>query len=135
MLRDGNYVAWFRTPRGQGTGLVRLAEGKISGGDTVITYGGSYEVDGDQFRATLTTKRHAAGQPSVFGVDEVELKLVGRCRGAIATCSGTLDAVPGMTFEATLILSRDQSLVSGVSRAPSKFDASKLPRLPGHRLR
>jgi len=29
MLRDGKYAAWFRTPRGQGTGVVDLTEGRI----------------------------------------------------------------------------------------------------------
>ena len=43
MVKDGNYVVWFRTPRGQGTGHVHLSEGKISGGDAFITYCGSYE--------------------------------------------------------------------------------------------
>ncbi|MGY4373287.1 hypothetical protein ACVWZ3_000926 [Bradyrhizobium sp. i1.3.6] len=41
MLRDGKYAAWFRTPRGQGTGIVDLAEGRISGRDSFFTYGGS----------------------------------------------------------------------------------------------
>jgi len=72
MLKDGTYSAWFKTPRGQGTGLAHLRDGRISGGDTVISYGGTYEVDGDRFVATLTTRRHAAGQPSVFGIDEVD---------------------------------------------------------------
>lgn len=111
---------------GAGAGLVRLSEGRISGGDTVITCGGWYEVNGDRFTATLTTKRHPAAQASVFGIDED--KLVGRCRGAIATCSSTLDAVPGMVFEATLILSQSQSQESRASRTRGEFDASKLPK-------
>lgn len=74
MLKDGHYIAWFRTERGQGTGRVLLKDGKISGGDTVITYGGTYQVDGSRFTAVLTTYRHKAGQPSVFGIDEVEIK-------------------------------------------------------------
>jgi hypothetical protein len=56
MLKDGHYMAWFKTERGQGTGRVLLRDGKISGGDTVITYGGSYQVDGSRFTATLTTQ-------------------------------------------------------------------------------
>ncbi len=130
MLKDGIYSAWFRTAKGQGTGIVHLANGRISGGDTVITYGGSYEVDGNRFMATLTTKRHAAGQPSVFGIDEVELKLTGRLKGTIATCSGTVDEVPGMVFEATLILSQGPGPPTETRRMPTAFDADRLPRLP-----
>ncbi|KRR29623.1 GrlR family regulatory protein [Bradyrhizobium retamae] len=130
MLKDGTYSAWFKTPRGQGTGLANLRDGRISGGDTVISYGGTYEVDGDRFVATLTTRRHAAGQPSVIGIDEVELRLTGTSQGTIATCSGTVDEVPGMVFEATLILSQDPPPPTETRRMPTAFDADKLPRLP-----
>ncbi len=109
MLRDGKYAAWYRTPLGAGTGVVHLVDGKISGGDTVITYGGSYAVDGDLFTATLTTSRHAPGQPSVFGVDEVEVQLAGRCSGAIASCSGSARQAPGLLFEVTLILNQEHA--------------------------
>lgn len=128
MLKDGKYAAWFRTSRGEGTGIVCLAHGKISGGDTVIAYGGTYQVHGDQFVATLTTRRHAAGQPSVFGLDEVELRLTGTSRGTFATCSGTVDEVPAMVFEAILILSQDPP-----PRMPTAFNTDKLPRLPLHK--
>jgi hypothetical protein len=135
MLRDGKYLAWFRTARGEGTGIVHLCNGRIAGGDAVITYGGTYEVDGDRFVATLTSRRHAAGQPSVFGVDEVELKLTGRSNGTIATCSGAVDEVPGMVFEATLILSQDPPPQTEKLRRPIAFNADKLPKLPHARGR
>lgn len=106
MVKDGNYVVWFRAPRGQGTGHVHLSEGKISGGDAFINYGGSYEVDEDRFTATIKTKRHTAGQPTVFGIDEVELKLAGIWKDTMAICSGSVEQIPGMVFEATLIFSR-----------------------------
>jgi hypothetical protein len=40
MLRNGSYSAWFRTPQGEGTGIVVLNDGKMTGGDTVIAYTG-----------------------------------------------------------------------------------------------
>ena len=61
MLRDGKYAAWFRTSRGQGTGIVDLAEGRISGRDSFFTYSGSYRVDERHFSAVLTVNRHADG--------------------------------------------------------------------------
>jgi hypothetical protein len=84
---------------------VHLVNGKISGGDSIFTYGGSYEVDEDRFTATLTTRRHAAGPPTVFGVDEVEAKLEGKFNDKMALCSGTAEQAPGVVFEATLFLS------------------------------
>ncbi len=108
MLRNGTYAAWYRTPLGAGTGIVRLADGKISGGDLFITYGGSYEVDGDLFTATLTTKRHAPGEPTVFGVDEVDVQLAGRCSGTVASCAGAARQAPDLHFEVTLIFDQEQ---------------------------
>src|ERR1700756_3329178 len=89
MLKDGKYAAWFRTSRGEGTGIVHLENGKISGGDSIVAYGGSYEIDEDRFTATLTTRRHSAGPPTVFGIDEVEITLTGTFNGRMASCSGT----------------------------------------------
>jgi hypothetical protein len=134
MLKDGTYAAWFKTPLREGAGIVHFADGKIWGGDSIISYSGSYEVDGDRFTATVTTKRHSAGHATVFGagIDEVELKLVGTSNGKIASCSGTAAAAPGMAFEATLILCEDQPPVSDA--APTATKTSKLPKLP-QRLR
>ena len=80
---------------------------QISGGDSFFTYSGSYEVDDDRFTAALTTTRHAAGPPTLFGLDEVEVKLAGRFKGRLASCSGTAKQAPGLPFEATLIASED----------------------------
>lgn len=100
----------------------------------MIAYGGIYQVDGDRFVATLTTRRNAAGQPSVFGIDEVELRLTGTSRDTIATCSGTVHEVPGMVFEAILILIQDPPPQTETRRTPTAFSADKLPRLPQHSL-
>jgi hypothetical protein len=126
VLKDGKYAAWFRTSRGEGTGIVHLANGKISGGDSMFAYSGSYQVDDDRITATLTTRRHAAGP--LFGIDEVQVKLTGRFNGMMASCSGTAEQAPGMVFEATLFLGQDQSPVSDRKRAAVKFDAGKLPK-------
>jgi hypothetical protein len=127
MLKDGKYAAWFRTSRGEGTGIVHLANGKISGGDSIFTYGGSYEIHDNRFTATLTTKRHAAGPSTVFGIDEVEVKLTGTFKGMMASCSGAAEQAPGVVFEATLFLSQDQPPVSDTKRAAPNFSADKLP--------
>jgi len=121
MHRDGRYAVWFRTSRGEGTGIVHLADGIISGGDSFFTYSGSYETDDDRFTAALTITKHAAGPPTLFGLDEVELKLAGKFNGRLASCSGAARQAPGLPFEATLIPSED------VSPAPERNRAGKLP--------
>ena len=133
MLKDGKYNAWFRTSRGEGTGIVHLANGQISGGDSIFSYSGSYEVDEDRFTAALTTRRHGAGPTTVLGADEVEVKLVGKFNGTTASCSGTAEQAPGMVFEATLFLSQDPPPPS--DRKPLNFNASKLPQSSESRSR
>lgn len=127
MLRDGKYAAWFRTPRGQGTGLVDLTGGRILGCDSFFTYGGSYRVDEERFSAVLTVNRHADGPPSVFGPDEVEVNLSGVCNGLVATCSGTAREVPDVKFEATLIYSQEDA-PAATRGAVVKLNADKLPK-------
>ncbi|SFI09490.1 hypothetical protein [Bradyrhizobium sp. Gha] len=128
MLRDGKYAAWFRTQRGQGTGLVELLDGRISGRDGFFTYGGSYQVDQQRFTAVLTVKRHAEGNTSVFGPDEVEARLSGQCNGAVATCWGTAREAPDVRFECTLIYSQDDSVAADAKCAAVKLNADKLPK-------
>jgi len=127
MIRDGQYAAWFRTSLGEGTGLVQLANGRISGGDCFFTYGGSYEADNDRFTAVLTTQRHAAGPLTVFGLEEVEVKLAGKIQGTTAWCTGIADQAPGVTFEATLFLGQDASPGPNGKRTPSIPKVNRLP--------
>ncbi len=128
MLRDGKYAAWFRTARGQGTGVVDLTEGRILGSDSFFTYGGSYRVDEERFSAVLTVNRHADGPPSVFGPDEVEVNLLGVCNGLVATCSGTAKEAPDVKFEATLIYSQEDAPAADARCAVVKLNADKLPK-------
>lgn len=128
MLKDGRYAAWFRTSRGQGTGVVDLNEGRISGSDSFFTYGGSYCIEEERFSAVLTVRRHADGQPSVFGLDEAEVYLSGVCNGLVATCSGAAREAPDVRFEATLIYSQEDAPVAEARLAVVKLKADKLPR-------
>jgi len=135
MFRDGTYTAWFRTARGQGTAIVHLAGGRISGGDSFFNYGGTYEIAGEHFSATLTTKRFADGPTTVFGLDEVEVKLAGVFKGAIASCTGTSAQAPDLPFEATLFLGLDQPSPQAAPRATSPRSIAKLPRANSDRYR
>ncbi len=105
MLKDGKYSVWFRTPLAEGTGVVVLIpNGRLSGGDTVLSYTGHWRTDGEQFEATVFTARHSPGPPSVFGVDVLDITLTGRSDGGVtASCKGTAKQAPGLTFEATLV--------------------------------
>ena len=70
----------------------------------MLGYRGSFEEDGDQFKANVSTWRHTAGEPSVFGLDEVDIVLEGKSTAGItASCSGFAQQLPLLPFEATLI--------------------------------
>ncbi len=107
MLTNGKYSVWFRTALGEGTGIVVLEDGQLSGGDTVIAYAGSYRQAGAEFSADIAIKRHSPGQLSEFGIDDVDIRLTGRSTGTTASCRGKSRQAPGMTFEATMIRMAD----------------------------
>ena len=105
MLRDGKYSVWMRTPLAEGMGVVVLApDGKLSGGDTIMSYTGHWRTDGEQFEATLFATRHSPG-PGAFGeVDVLDITLTGRSNGGVtASCKGTAKQAPGLTLDATLV--------------------------------
>jgi hypothetical protein len=87
-----------------------LSDGKVTGGDNVSAYTGSYVVDGNKFTASIASRRHTPGQPSVFGIDNVDLTLTGKSTPTTASCTGTAKQAPGLTFEATLIRIADQPI-------------------------
>ncbi len=132
MLKDGTYAAWFKTPSGQGTGIVHVAHGKIWGRDGIMTYDGTCEVDGNRFTATVVTKRHSAGLPTVFGDDqELELKLEGTCAGKVVSYTGTSEQFPGVLLEGMLIFSEQQGPRATEPRErTAEFALARLPKLP-----
>jgi hypothetical protein len=107
MLRNGNYSAWYRTPLREGTGVIELNDGKLTGGDTVIAYSGTYFQNGDKFSASITARRHKQGQPSVFGIDNFDLTVTGTSTLTTASCTGTAKQAPELAFEAVLIRMAD----------------------------
>jgi hypothetical protein len=102
LLKNGKYSAWFRTSLGEATGVVMLQDGKLTGGDTLIAYRGSYSQTEDEFTADIAIHQHS-GQLSVFGFDNVDLTLVGKSTRTMASCHGTSLQATGMTFEAIII--------------------------------
>jgi hypothetical protein len=130
MLRDGTYAAWFTTPLSQGTGIAHVADGKIWGRDSVMTYNGSCEIDGDRFVAVVTTTRHTDGHDTVFGVDHRILRLEGQFVGNIGKYIATADEVPGMILEGTLIRSEPEQPAPAPSGPLPPFNFDKLPKLP-----
>ena len=130
MLKNGTYAAWFKTPIRHGTGIVHVLDGKIWGRDAVMTYDGNCELEGDRFTATVTTKKHTEGAPTVFGDDrELTLKLEGTFAGRIGRYVGTAEQFAGVLLEGTLILHESTAAAEPDFSMP-RFDPNRLPKLP-----
>jgi hypothetical protein len=80
-MRNGLYMVQFQTPSGAGAGVVTLCDGKIGGGDGVLYYTGTYNEADNKFTAEVLTGRHTAGALSVFGGDNLHIKLSGTTQG------------------------------------------------------
>lgn len=128
MLREGEYVAWFRTALGSGTGRVRIQGGKFLGSDSAIAYSGSYVEDGDRFTAMLRTRRHTAGPETMVGADEVEITLQGSSKGEIAYCSGSVAGSPEMKVDVTLIPMRPAEVRTPIHGAED-LHPERLPQI------
>jgi hypothetical protein len=120
MIENGEYAAWYKTPRGEGTGIIVLADGKLTGSDAVLAYSGSYQVDGDHISAVVTTGRHSPGQSSLFGIDDIELEVKGQLIGNTVACSGRARHAPEVPFHVTLIrVQAQRSPGTGAKRNPA----------------
>jgi hypothetical protein len=109
LITQGKYSVWFKTPIGEGAGVVEFGpNGKLSGGDTTFSYAGDWEQDGKRFKATLSAKRTLPGPPGVFGMDELDIIVAGYSDGdASASCTGFAKQSPGLSLEVTLVRLRD----------------------------
>jgi hypothetical protein len=105
LIIEGKYSIWFRTPVGEGAGVVEFgADGKLSGGDATFSYSGDWLQNGDRFEAALSARRIAPGPPGVFGMDEIDIAVTGQSNaGTTASCTGFAKQAPGLKLEVTLI--------------------------------
>jgi hypothetical protein len=110
LITEGQYSIWFKTPIGEGAGVVDFGpDGELSGGDTTFSYVGNWEQDGERFKATLSAKRIEPGPPGVFGLDEIDITVTGRSDGnGTASCTGFAKQSPGLNLKVTLIRMRDE---------------------------
>jgi T3SS negative regulator,GrlR len=112
MLQNGSYKVEFQTPLGAGSGVVFHQNGEVHGGDATMLYIGTMaEKDGEIVaEIEATTHTRVPGVTSVFGLDHVNIKLVGNSQGdSGATLTGRAKEAPGVDFRARLSLIRKLS--------------------------
>ena len=129
MLKNGTYSSWFKTPLNQGTGVLQLTDGKITGGDSIVTYTGTYVIRGDRITGVLQTKRQTKGHATVFGIDDLTLRFKGTCDGKIAKYTAVADEAPGVELVGTLIFQEPEPEAPKPRRI-KPADPARLSRLP-----
>jgi hypothetical protein len=105
LITQGRYSVWFKTPIGEGAGVVEFGpDGKLGGGDTTFSYVGNWTQEGERFKAAIFAKRIASGPPGVFGIDEIDIVVAGQSDGGVsASCTGFAKQSPGLKLEVVLI--------------------------------
>jgi hypothetical protein len=109
LIIEGKYSVWFKTPVGEGAGVVEFGpNGKLSGGDTTYSYIGNWTQEGERFKAAVCASRIAPGPPGVFGMDEIDITLTSHSDDGVSiSCIGFAKQSPGLPLEVTLIRIRD----------------------------
>ncbi len=101
-MQDGLYKAAFKTPIGEGYGVVTLSGGTLRGGDSMMYYVGTYSESGGQFTASVDVDKHSnvPGMISTFGPGNNN----GQSTDDSATAKGSSPQAPGVGF--SLVLTR-----------------------------
>ena len=88
---NGTYTAHFESSLGSfGDGVVTVHGTRISGGDSMYRYSGTFTEAGEMVRARIAVRHYAGTPSSVFGpLKAFNLDL----RGAIRNGAGRLDGV------------------------------------------
>lgn len=107
-MQDGLYKATFKTPIGEGYGVVTLSGGTLRGGDSMMYYVGTYSENGGQFTASVGVDKHSnvPGMISTFGPgnNRVHIDISGQSTDDSATAKGSSPQAPGVGF--SLVLTR-----------------------------
>ncbi|MGA2491513.1 MAG: GrlR family regulatory protein [Roseiarcus sp.] len=103
-MRNGLYKVTFQTPLGSGAGVVVLNDGRLLGGDSSISYVGSYRQDGHTFSALVDTTMHTSvpGMFNVLGTPNAKVSLSGTVSNDHAEMTGNTLNAPSAVLQATL---------------------------------
>lgn len=102
MLGDGQYSARFWFGADECFGLIELSEGRLGGGDTVLSYFGTFAQDGRAFHGIISTGRHSSGPVPLFGLDRFDAEIVGTSQGETCIGTTTVEQLPGKVFSLTM---------------------------------
>jgi len=105
MMESGLYIAKFRTPLDDSSGVIVINDHDVLGGDSSMFYTGSVSGEGGNLKATLRVRQHDERSISVFGeYKDFTLTLTGRQQGNAYVFEGRADRIPSLRFTAELKL-------------------------------
>lgn len=103
-MKDGLYIAQFRTPLDEAAGVIVIAGDRVLGGDGGMYYAGEVSGEDDRIEVQMTVRKHNETAQSVFGdFDAFKLTLTGRRNADSYEFQGRADAAPSMKFTALLV--------------------------------
>lgn len=105
-MKDGLYRVQFRTPLGEGAGVLVVRGEELQGGDSTMYYVGTHKSEGARLTASVRAMQHTdePDRASVFGVPEVTIALSGTVNGGRAKLTGGAKEAPGLSFTAELTM-------------------------------
>lgn len=103
-MRDGLYVAHFKTPLASGSGVVLINGSSIAGGDSITYYVGTLKEDSGRVTGNLKASVHSrsATMQPIFGLDNVSINFSGDCTEDSAQVTGNAKEAPNVRFDASL---------------------------------
>ena len=103
---EGLYAGEFETPFGLGTGVLYLADGKVHGGNSALSYIGEYKLEGNSIKLKIHAKRYAPHViiASVFGMDDLTIFIEGVITDTKIKIDGVAEEIPDMQMQGLLTL-------------------------------
>ena len=102
-MKDGLYIARFRTPLDEASGVIVIQGTNVLGGDGGLYYTGAFTERDKRLEVKITARQYNEAAQSVFGLFEtLNLTLTGKAKGNGYEFEGRADAAPSMRFTATL---------------------------------
>lgn len=104
MIKNGLYKVSVGTELGAGNSVAVLNNGRVLGGDSMMAFEGTYEVDGAKFTATINTSKHSNVERmfSLTGNDNATINIAGTINGDDISGSGKSSQNPSINLSANL---------------------------------
>lgn len=102
-MESGLYIAKFRTPLDDASGVIIVQGDEVYGGDSAMYYVGQMTSEKSEIKVKIRVRLHDETRMSVFGdYTDFNLTLTGRRKGDTYAFEGRADRAPSLRFDAIL---------------------------------